>query len=212
MKMDYHDYVIKDGKLVGKFEEMYKNCKDPWFQSKRNEGNEIQFMIAILKKKYSKILELGCGFGHIANELSKFGNVTGLDISKTAIDKAAKLYPHIKFETCDLIQGIDSRQSHSNKEQFDLIVLSGTLWYIIEHVDKILQEVNDHLLPHGEFLLELPFPPINEKFYGKNIIPDENALVNYVKKFFDLITTVIIKEEHKPNSPTVIIHAKRIEK
>ena len=31
----YQDYVIKDGKLVGEFEQMYKDFDDPWEQSIR---------------------------------------------------------------------------------------------------------------------------------------------------------------------------------
>ena len=27
---DYHSYVIENGELVGKFEEMYVNCENPW--------------------------------------------------------------------------------------------------------------------------------------------------------------------------------------
>lgn len=27
---DYHDYVFKDGKFIGAFEEMYQNVEDPW--------------------------------------------------------------------------------------------------------------------------------------------------------------------------------------
>lgn len=30
--MNYHDFVIKDGVFVGKFEEMYKSFDDPWGQ------------------------------------------------------------------------------------------------------------------------------------------------------------------------------------
>lgn len=209
---DYHDYVIKEGKLVGKFEEMYKNCEDPWFQSIRNEENDIRFMISMLKKKYPKILELGCGLGYISNELSKFGDVIGVDISKTAIEKASKLYPKIKFEVCDLVTGIDSRAKASNQEKFDLIVLSGTLWYIVEYVDKIFQDIDAHLTLNGEFILDLPFPPLDENFYGKSTFPDEQSLIEHVKRFFNLITTKIIKEEHKPKSPTVVIYAKKREK
>lgn len=32
MKKDYHDYVIKDGKLIGEFDKMYEDCDNPWFQ------------------------------------------------------------------------------------------------------------------------------------------------------------------------------------
>ena len=28
--MRYQDYVIKDGQFVGRFEDMYRDCPDPW--------------------------------------------------------------------------------------------------------------------------------------------------------------------------------------
>jgi len=31
----YQDYVIRDGKLVGEFEQMYRDYDDPWEQSAR---------------------------------------------------------------------------------------------------------------------------------------------------------------------------------
>ena len=31
-ELDYKDYVIKDGKLVGAFEEMYQKVDNPWGQ------------------------------------------------------------------------------------------------------------------------------------------------------------------------------------
>lgn len=30
MKSKYQDYVINKGKFIGHFENMYKNCNDPW--------------------------------------------------------------------------------------------------------------------------------------------------------------------------------------
>jgi hypothetical protein len=29
---DYHDYIVVDGRFVGEFEPMYRNCEDPWHQ------------------------------------------------------------------------------------------------------------------------------------------------------------------------------------
>ena len=35
---DYHDYVFKNGKLVGEMEQMYQKSKDiPWHQDKASE-------------------------------------------------------------------------------------------------------------------------------------------------------------------------------
>ena len=33
----YQDYNIKDGKLVGEFEQLYKDYADPWEQSTREQ-------------------------------------------------------------------------------------------------------------------------------------------------------------------------------
>jgi len=33
----YQDYVIKDGKLVGEFEQMYQDFDEPWQQTVREE-------------------------------------------------------------------------------------------------------------------------------------------------------------------------------
>ena len=37
MKLKYQDLVIKDGKFVGKFEEMYQKFSDPWNLLKNNK-------------------------------------------------------------------------------------------------------------------------------------------------------------------------------
>ena len=37
---NYHDYVIKNGQYIGKFNEMYKACDDPWGQSEDGYFND----------------------------------------------------------------------------------------------------------------------------------------------------------------------------
>jgi hypothetical protein len=41
---DYHDYVIKDGKFIGAFEEMYQNIDDPWHHG---DATDIQYDMAL---------------------------------------------------------------------------------------------------------------------------------------------------------------------
>jgi len=205
---DYHDYVFKDGRLVGKFDEMYKNCSDPWIQSLRKNSLDIRVMNKLLRDNfYPRILEYGCGLGHIANFLTKFGSVLGLDISETGISKAKNLYNNVEFDTCDILKGIDFRKNHmkneiKEKEYFDLIVLIGTLWYVVKEIDFVFSDIKDHLHPGGEFFLSLPFPPLSEKYYGKDIIPDQHSLEEYVRKYFKLITIITIKDEKNPDRPT----------
>ena len=38
--MKYQDYVIKNGKFVGRFDEMYQKISDPWKLIKKNKKNK----------------------------------------------------------------------------------------------------------------------------------------------------------------------------
>jgi len=114
---DYHDYVFKDGQFVGKFEEMYKNSTEiPWHQDQTSYAIFTDIDIAILKHfqskyKFENICEVGCGYGYVTNRIKKelsIDNttirVTGLDISKTAIERAREAFPDINFIVCDIIK------------------------------------------------------------------------------------------------------------
>jgi SAM-dependent methyltransferase len=90
----YQDYVIKDGKLVGEFEQMYKDFDEPWHQTVREEYSSEKSvginLILRLKNQsgIQNVVELGCGFGNYTARIHQLGlNVTGLDISQTAIEK-----------------------------------------------------------------------------------------------------------------------------
>ena len=98
--MGYHDYIIKNGKFIGKFNEMYKNIKDPWKYKKNKKNihswqyNNIYYFAdyvkseLILNKKKLKTLEIGCGHSEISNTLYAKGyNAFGTDISEIIINK-----------------------------------------------------------------------------------------------------------------------------
>jgi trans-aconitate methyltransferase len=49
-----------------------------------------------------RILDLGCGSGHLTNQIAEAGaEVVGIDISLSMIEEARKLYPNIRFEIAD---------------------------------------------------------------------------------------------------------------
>ena len=73
---DYHDYVFKGGKLLGEFEQMYKKAKNiPWHQNRIPGEMDVHLLKTFVRQKapYSTILDVGCGLGYFANELSEFG-------------------------------------------------------------------------------------------------------------------------------------------
>jgi len=107
-KKDYHEYVFNDGKLIGRFEEMYRFSKNtPWHQDEVKNFPDINISKNILNiKQYNSILEIGCGLGYYLNEIQSIcknkEKILGVDISKTAIEKANKLFPHLKFSCEDI--------------------------------------------------------------------------------------------------------------
>lgn len=68
---DYHDYVFKNGKLIGKFDEMYRFSREiPWHQDKAAYKVFSDIDIAILKQHtHDTILDIGCGIGYFTNRL-----------------------------------------------------------------------------------------------------------------------------------------------
>lgn len=102
----YQDYVIKDGKLVGEFEEMYRDFDDPWEQKTREEwaSEKAVALNQIKKLNAKKVIELGCGLGHYTQKIQALGvEVLGIDVSKTAIDKAKINYTDCNFAVGDIL-------------------------------------------------------------------------------------------------------------
>lgn len=106
MEKNYQDYVISNGKFIGDFEGMYQNFDDPWHQSSQDHILDSRRQIAInycnrlrSKQNVSRVVEIGCGFGHLTESLRNNGfEVIGTDVSKTAIQKASALYPKAQFK------------------------------------------------------------------------------------------------------------------
>ena len=96
----YQDYVIKDGRLIGEFEQMYVDFVDPWEQTTR-ELHSIEKIIGInllQKNRHKRPLEYGCGLGMYTQMLfENFEFAGGVDISETAIQKAIAKYPDPAF-------------------------------------------------------------------------------------------------------------------
>ena len=95
---NYHDFVITDGKFVGKFEEMYQKCHDPWCQDSKifvYKYISLNLLKLLGYLKFDSILDIGCGKGRFTNAIKDAypdAKVTGIDISETAIKEAGKLY------------------------------------------------------------------------------------------------------------------------
>ena len=100
----------ESGDAVGWFEELYRRAEGnneylPWADLEPNKYFKAWAKSTELKGDGRTALVVGCGLGDDAKFLADLGfQVTGFDISPTAIEWAKKLYPdaNIRFETADL--------------------------------------------------------------------------------------------------------------
>ena len=187
---DYHDYVFRDGKLVGEFELMYKNSKEiPWHQDKQDNWVDVRLTIEMLKdcEPFTEIHDLSCGLGyhldlmikHIRGDAKGFG----YDVPKTACAEAALNFPEYSFQTLDLTVDPESppRSTHGR-----LFLLRGTLWYIFPKIAKVVAVIR-RMMSNGDRLLVVQnWPPLGEKFIGKEIFPDHHAAIEHFSSFFTL--------------------------
>src|SRR3989304_2411033 len=107
---DYHDYVFRDGKLVGEFEAMYRNSTGiPWHQDEQQNWVDVRLTVEMLKDvgPFDEIHDLGRGLGYyLALMRGHLGAGTcrgyGYDVSATACAKAKSTFPEFDFQPYDL--------------------------------------------------------------------------------------------------------------
>lgn len=150
----YHDYVIKDGEFIGKFDEMYSEFNDPWTQSVQpNKYSRTSGIIHIENFNVKSILECGCGLGYYADWIRRETNIipTSVDISPVAIEKAKTLFPDLNFEVADISIELKNYKGH------ECVMLSEIIWYILPDLKKIFATLEEHF--KDKYLI------VNQVFY-----------------------------------------------
>jgi SAM-dependent methyltransferase len=187
-KPSYQDFVIKDGILIGDFEGLYKNVDDPWHQSRRDHIFDTRRQICILACQNAKnlfgsnrILEVGCGFGFLTDQIAKLGFETlGTDISPAAIDGAFRKNPNSNFKVAPyndfgIIQDFNP----------DIIIMSEITWYVLDSLDNFLINIKSFAKARKSpfFLIHLLSTyEDNVQKYGR----DKFTNLAGIKAYFDL--------------------------
>ncbi|SER57787.1 Ubiquinone/menaquinone biosynthesis C-methylase UbiE [Gracilibacillus ureilyticus] len=125
-------------------------------------------IIEILAPKSSeKILDIGCGTGDLANQLTERGvEVIGIDQSENMIDQANAKYPHIDFRVADILQMNFDRD-------FDAVFSNATLHWV-KQPEVAISNIYSALKPDGRFVAE---------FGGKGNI---HLIADQLKKQFNI--------------------------
>lgn len=177
--MDYHDFVIKDGKFIGKFEEMYRACDNPWNQSDDviQSYQKMACLSSISRIKPNSVLEVGCGLGYYTNFLAKmFPDVQfeGMDISETAVKKARVTFPDVKFSYGNIAEMTDLKHGGG----YDAIIFSEILWYILDDLDSIIRNMKK-TFSGGYILINQTFYKEGEQKYGTEYFTNPQGMIDY---------------------------------
>jgi len=134
--------------------------------------------------------------------------VFGCDVSESAIKQARQLFPWLKFNVqdigdtedpqmsawfeaqCDRVRrprhhpdppvgrSLRSRRSVTDWGLYDVIVLSQTLWYVLNRLPAVFENALALLAPHGHFIIQMAF--LDKQEYGREIVDGFNGLLRYV--------------------------------
>lgn len=103
--------------------------EDPWGMATAREQHRFECSNAILSgvaPRFGEVLEVGCGEGHQSQYLLRLADqLTGIDISELALERARRRCPHARF----LRGGPDEVPNIFPGRQFDLVTACEVLHY-----------------------------------------------------------------------------------
>lgn len=156
--------------FVGDFAALYSSDPDPWDQSAK-AGEMADYyaysrhvLVESLWRHQAgpRGLEIGCGHGHLTDELNRRVAPTfGIDISEEAVAKASTLHPRHKF-----VQG-DVTADEFKAEPADFVIWAQCLWYVLHRVDVAIFNTLRCLPSGGLFVVSQAF--LREQRYGRDV-------------------------------------------
>ena len=120
------------------------NARNAWFW-------KVAEQVPGLRKIRAAAADIGSGDGHFCAELRDAGwpNVLGIEISRTRVARARRLYPGIPFYDCPL------NQTEVHPNSLDLIVMDSVIEHLPDPVTMVADLVN-HLAPGGRLVILTP--------------------------------------------------------
>ena len=179
---DYHDYVFRDGRLVGDFDNMYRYSKDvPWNQDKHCRHWYTGVGMVMLKEyaPYDRVLEIGCGLGYISTRLKKLAqSVDAFDVSPVAVKAAKKRHKGIQFYVADI-----SSTAFRPRKKYNLVVIRDVFWYLFPKMETVIRNINACVVNDGLLYIAQSFPALDRPFVGKDVISDPQNLLSYFSNY-----------------------------
>lgn len=130
MWMKYALRGVKQNDAHDRLDLAYK-MPDPWHMSADREqfrfAETNRVIESSIRPRFGRLLEIGCGEGHQTEYLARLADdVTGIDVSKSAVERARRRVPSATFVAGDLLAQPWARE----KGRFDLVTACEVLYYM----------------------------------------------------------------------------------
>jgi len=96
-----------------------------------------------------------------------------MDISPTAVRKASERYPALDFFQGDIASG-----GFSRPERYDTVVMHQVLWYVLESLPTVFENLDLLLQPAGHLIFANAF--LQDQQYGKEVIDGFDGMLRHV--------------------------------
>jgi SAM-dependent methyltransferase len=185
---DYGKYFIVDGKHVGDYEGMYRDCPDPWRIEElgfRLDMRAALLLVELLPPGPLRVLDAGAGAGLLSLELLRLlartrqGSSLALsDISGTALELArgrlrgdmGSIGGGVTFTEYDL-RKVGTDDCPWPDGSFDLIFLAQVLWGLVENVGGLFPGLRAKLKEGGRLIMSQHFPGPGRQGYAPFLDP-----------------------------------------
>lgn len=133
-------------------------------------------------KKGEQVLDIGCGYGAVANTLAQYGaHVTALDFDEKQIEQAKNMFPNNRVEYV-----VGAAPDALPDKHFDCVIFSGSLEHF-EHRIELLKKIIE--LNPKKILIRVPM--INRHWHvslrrelGINFFSDPSHYTEYSEESF----------------------------
>lgn len=162
----HRHFIQPNGRFVGDFEAMYRECEDPWLQDAEAARSPLKRLILwrIAQLPERRVLDIGCGNGLYTDRIRSEANaeVLGIDVSPTAVANARAQYPLSRFEVAsanEVARFADMKPT--------AICMCGLTWCILDVFKDLLAAIREHF--SGALIFHtLTFYGLEKQRYGRD--------------------------------------------
>jgi 2-polyprenyl-3-methyl-5-hydroxy-6-metoxy-1,4-benzoquinol methylase len=123
----------------------------------QRQAHEVDRMVAALNRTDLAIIDVGCGTGWMAERLSRYGQVTGTDLSDEVLARARLRAPQVNFIAGDLFD-LDLPA-----EGFDVVITLEVLSHVRDQ-PAFMRRLAQLLKPGGLMVLATQNKPVLERW------------------------------------------------